>query len=150
MFSLNLSKARRGHKNKPGIRNNKPQFIPETLLKLSARSVGIKVKILDKSNNVVKEFSTLTETAKYLGVSDRTVSRIMKSGLSYDEYTYKFYTAKSYPVVLVNKKDNTLKEYPSIRAVAKDILIGRECVSKHINTDKLLKGIYKVYKNSSA
>jgi uncharacterized membrane protein len=51
--------------------------------------------------------------------------------------------------MVVNKMNNTVKEYPSLRAVAKDILVGRECVLKHINTDKLLKGIYMVSKNTS-
>lgn len=99
MFSINLSKSRRGVKYRPGIINTPKVIMNETILKLSARYAGIKVKIFDKSNNFIKEFTTITETAKYIGVSNRTINNIMKTGISYDDYTYKFEAAIGYPIL---------------------------------------------------
>jgi len=92
-FSINLSKARRGKKQKVNLLKNKtiPKFITsESILKVSSRSVGIKVKIFNSSNNLVNQFPTLTNAAKHLGVSHRTIGLILKIGVSYANFTYKF------------------------------------------------------------
>jgi len=149
IFSLNLSIARRGLKNKPFTLN---KFIPKVItseakLKLSARSLGVKVKIFDKSNNLVNEFPTMTSAAKFLGVSRRIVNNILNTGISYDDYTYKFEAAIGYYVIIVNKKDNSIKEYCSISAAAKDLAVRPESISKHINTNNLLRGVYLISRN---
>jgi len=81
-----------------------------TRQKLSSRSKGIKVKIFDNLNNLVYEFPTMTSAAKYLGVSVRTIRRILNSGISYDNYTYKFEIITEHPIVVVNIENNTIKE----------------------------------------
>lgn len=147
-FSINLSKARAGKKIKAGkLKRITPKFITsDTILKLSSRSTGIKVKIFDKSNNLVNEFPTMTSAAKYSGVSVRTIRRILNSGISYDNYTYKFETIMGNPIIVVNRENNTIKEYYSIRAVSRDIAISPSSISKYINTNKLLKDIYLISK----
>lgn len=147
-FSINLSKARIGKKIKiEKLQMITPKIItPDTRLKLSSRSAGVKVKIFDKSNNLVNEFPTMTSAAKYTGVSVRTIRRILNSGINYDNYTYKFETITGYPVVVVNIEKNTIKEYSSIRAVSRDIAISPLSISKYINTNKLLKEIYLISK----
>jgi len=66
IFSLNLSKAKKGSKYKPVIKKNIiPKVIkPEIILNLLVRHAGVKVKIFDKPKNIVKEFSTITEAAR--------------------------------------------------------------------------------------
>lgn len=147
-FSINLSKARAGKKIKVGkLKRITSKFITsDTRLKLSSRSTGIKVKIFDKSNNLVNEFPTMTSAAKYSGVSVRTIRRILNSGISYDNYTYKFETIMGHPIIVVNRENNTIKEYYSIRAVSRDIAISPSSISKYINTNKLLKDIYLISK----
>jgi hypothetical protein len=62
----------------------------EIKFKLASRSQGISVKIFDHSHNLVNQFPTMTSAAKYLGVSDRTIRRVLDTGKSYDNYIYKF------------------------------------------------------------
>jgi hypothetical protein len=146
MFSINLSKARRGKTIKSGlIINNTPKVITsETILKLSARYLGINVKIYDKFNVLINEYPTITSAAKDIGVSNKTIRKILNTGISYDNYTYKFEVAKVYPIIVMNKENDSVKEYYSISAAAKGLAVRRESVSKHINTNKLLKGIYLI------
>lgn len=147
-FSRNLSEARRGKKNKI---NKLDIFTPkdkpsETILKLSSRSAGIKVKLFDNLNNLINEFPTMASAAKYLGVSDRTVRRVLNTGISYDKYTYKFEITTAYPIMLVNSQNNETKEFYSIRALSKYIGISTSSVSKYINTNRLLKNVYLITK----
>jgi hypothetical protein len=148
LFSKNLSQARRGKSNNINKLNTiVPKHITsETRLKLSYRSKGIKVKLFDSLNNLVKEFATMTSAANYLGVSIRTIRRILNTGISYDDYIYKFETLTPHLIIVVNKKTNTIKEYCSIRAIANDIKVSTSYISKHINTNKLLKDIYLISK----
>lgn len=93
MFSVNLSKSRKG--KKLGIRinniNNISKVITtETKLKISSRCNGVTVKVFDESNNLVYEFPTMTSAAKHFGVHTKTISTIFKTGKSYDNYLYKF------------------------------------------------------------
>jgi hypothetical protein len=88
----------------------------------------------------------MTSAAKYSGVSVRTIRRILNSGISYDNYTYKFETIMGNPIIVVNRENNTIKEYYSIRAVSRDIAISPSSISKYINTNKLLKDIYLISK----
>ena len=52
--------------------------------------------------------------------------------------------ATGHVTTVINKKDNVVKVYESIRAAAKDIGVSRQTLSKYVNKDKLLKGIYMV------
>jgi group I intron endonuclease len=107
LFSKNLSAAKRGKKNNISslIKDiNKSKIITcETKLKMSSRSRGIGVKIFDHSNNLINQFSTMISAAKYLGVSDRTIRRILNTGISYDNYVYHFEVASEQPIIVVNK-----------------------------------------------
>jgi group I intron endonuclease len=91
-FSLNQSKTRRGIKYKHYIKSNKhinKEIKAETKLKLSSRVKGVSVKIFDRSNNLINEFSNMTSAAKYMGVHRKTISRIFETGI-YDDFIYKF------------------------------------------------------------
>jgi group I intron endonuclease len=145
-FSTNLSKARRGKKNKTTSYKTRARVIlPDTILKLSSRSKGIKVKIFDKLNNLIKEFPTLTSAAKYVGVSARTMGRILNTGVSYDDFIYEFYILDRTPVI-IHKENEGVKKYYSLRAAAKDIGVTLTTLLNYINTNKILKNIYRVYR----
>jgi group I intron endonuclease len=146
-FSINLSKAKRGKKNSIKLlkTNNKSNIIkPETRLNLSYRSKGVCVKLYDRSNNLVNQFSTMASAAKFIGVSDRTIRRTLETGISYDNYIYKFEVPITHPIVVFNNENNIVKEYYSIREVAKDLTVSRVSISNHIISNKLLKGIYLI------
>ena len=51
-----------------------------------------------------------------------------------------------YNTIIINKKDNSIKVYDSIRAAARDIEANRSTLSRYINKDKLLKSTYLVIK----
>jgi group I intron endonuclease len=91
-FSKNLSKARRGKTNKsPSRVNSRPKTITkETKSLISLRCQGVRVKVFDQGNNLIKEFPTITSAALHFGVNNKTISRINKTGKSYDDYIYKF------------------------------------------------------------
>ena len=84
----------------------------------------------------------MTSAAEYKGVSVRTMRRILNSGISYDNYVYKFETITKDPLVVINTENNTRKEYYSMRAISRDIAISLLSISKYINTNKVLKDIY--------
>ena len=70
--------------------NNKPKVIKlETRKKLSLRSQGVIVKVFDKSNNLVKDFPTITSAALYFGVNRRTISRYLDKDKFYSNYIFK-------------------------------------------------------------
>ena len=148
-FSKNLSEAKRGKQNninKSEIKLKPKNTTLETRLKLSCRSQGIRVKIFDSSNILINEFSSMTSAAKFLGVSDRTVRRVLSTGVSYDNFVYEFDVNSTHPLVVINKENNSIKKYCSLRAAAKDMAVNRYHISNHINTNKLLKGIYLLSK----
>ena len=147
-FSKNLSKARRGKKinvmSKVKVISN--IVTSETRLKLSSRSIGVKVKLFESNNNLINEFPSMTSAAKFLGVSVRTIRRILNTGVSYDDYTYKFEVTIGRPIKVVNKENNLAIEYHSLRAVAKDMAVSPRVILNYINTDKLLKDIYLIFR----
>jgi group I intron endonuclease len=60
----------------------------DTRLKLSLRSQGVKIKVLDKSNNLVKEFPTISSTAKYFGLSNKALSRYINNNKYYMDFIF--------------------------------------------------------------
>lgn len=62
---------------------------PETLLKMSLNSRGIKIKVFDASNRLSNEFFTITSAAKYFNVSNRTISRYLDKEKTYNGFTFK-------------------------------------------------------------
>jgi len=70
--------------------NNKPRVIKlETRNKLSLRSHGININVFDKSNNMKKQFPTITSAALYFGVHRRTICRYLDKDKFYNNYTFK-------------------------------------------------------------
>jgi len=92
MFSVNVSKAKRGKKIVKSIINintTHKVITSETRSKLSSRAEGVIVKIYN-SNNLLYIFPSMASAAKHFGVSYKTISRILKTGISYVNFVYKF------------------------------------------------------------
>jgi len=88
---IKFSKSRRGKKIKRLKTNTVPRVITtNTKFKMSLRCQGISVKIFDKCNNLINQFPTLNSAAVYLGINRATLSNIFETGISYDDYVYKF------------------------------------------------------------
>ena len=61
----------------------------ETKLKMSLRTKGVRVKVFDLENNLIKEFPTMISLALYLGISTRTVGRYLDNDIPYKNYIFK-------------------------------------------------------------
>lgn len=158
MFSINLSRSRRGKKNKPSITayykvidkssviiNNIPNSIKdETKLRKSLRSRGISVKIYDKSNNLINEFPTIRSVAKYLGVTSTTISNIFKTGKSYDNFVYKFYI-KNKKIWVCDYDNKLIKLFDDIKKVSEWSNIPYSTIYKYVKSSKLYKDKYYFY-----
>jgi len=148
IFSVNLSKARRGKNiSKMVNRVRKANIITsETRLKRASRSKGVIVKIYDNSNNFLYQFPNMGSAAKHLYLDRSTIGNIFKTGISYDNYIYKFEVITEHPIIIVNKENNSIMEYYSLREAAKGISVSAWYISKYINSGKLLKDIYLITK----
>ena len=51
-----------------------------------------------------------------------------------------------HPVKTINKENNSIKEYNSVRAAARDLCVSHATILNYIDSNKLLKGIYKITK----
>lgn len=80
---------------------------PDTLLKMSLRTHGVCVKVLDKSNNLVKTFPTITSAAKHFNISKRTMGRIENIG-TYNNFIIKF-ELKDFRVWVYNSNKELIK-----------------------------------------
>lgn len=153
MFSINLSKTRRGKKlQKSEVKNNNVKLTTyETKLKISLRNKGVSVKVLDKSGNLIHKFPTITKAAEHFGVNAKTISRIYLTGKSFDGLVYEF-----------NPIDNRIEVYDVNRQLINNFYnakkaslyfnIPKSTLSDYIKSGKLYKGKYyfiKIKKNGS-
>lgn len=144
MFSINLSKARRGKRyNKSRIKVNvTPQIhTVKTRLKMSERARGVSVKIFDKPNNLVNEFPTIRSAAKHFGVDVKTISNIFRTGISYDDYVYKF-EAKDLRVWVYNSNNNLINVLNNMTKASLLYKILPTTMYRYIKSGKLYKNLY--------
>jgi hypothetical protein len=117
IFSFNLSKAKRGKKLKSNIKiDDIPKVITlETQLKKLEKNKSVNVKIYDKLGSLIYEFPTIRSAAKHFGLDPSTIGDIYRTGISYDDYVYKFKAVNLKVHVydsnhnLVNVLDNYIK-----------------------------------------
>lgn len=67
----------------------KPKMRIETKLKLSLRSIGMKVKVYDSYHKFIMEFPTINSIAKHFNVSSSTIKRVLKLNISYQNFFLK-------------------------------------------------------------
>jgi hypothetical protein len=93
---------------------------PETLLKLKNRKLSPEALINLKNSKA--------------GVAPSNLAKINQL------------LATGHPVKIINKENNSVKEYKSVHAAAIDVAVNHATLLKYINSNKLLKGIYKITK----
>ena len=56
---------------------------------MSLRTHGVKVKVFDQENNLIKEFPTMISVALHFNISRTTVGRYLDKNKSYNGYIFK-------------------------------------------------------------
>lgn len=163
---LKISQVQRGRKISSPMRNknNNPMSL-ETINKIRQRVKGVIIKVFDENNNLVQEFPTISETAKFYGVSRVTISRYVESGRLWDnKFLFKLELKPQEPKALkVNEplplnesqinqygklvevfdKDNKLVyRFKSIRNAASFLNTSHSTLSHYIKDGKLWNNLY--------
>jgi hypothetical protein len=143
IFCLNMSKIRRGksinYSSKP---NNIVKIVtPETRSKISLTNQGINVKIFDKFNNFIYEFSSIRSTAKHFGVHPKTIGNIYRTGKSFDEFIYKF-TIKDTRICVYNINNELINILDNLKKTSLFYDISSSTLSDYIKSGKLYKNKY--------
>lgn len=148
MESKNLmSIALRGRKllvnSKSLIKLNSVNEITDlTRLKLSLRNQGVTVKIYNKFSNIlINEFSSMKSAAKYMNVDPRTLSRIFDTGISYDDFFYKF-EIKDLRIFVYDINNKLINVLGNKKKVSEVYNIPRTTLSSYIKSGKLFAKKY--------
>ena len=146
-FSIKASKIRRGKGKKWNMYTQKITKLvtPETKNKISLNNQGIYVKVFDKFNNFLFEFSSLRSTAKFFGVDPKTINNIYKTGRSFDEYNYKFYV-KDTRIQVFNPNFELIETFRNITKTSERYNIPLSTLSNYIKLRKLYKNKFYFYK----
>lgn len=115
-----------------------------TKLKLSVRGQGVNVKIFDRSGNLINQFSSMKSAANYFGITYRTISRILDTGISYDEFIYKFET-KDLRIWICNSDNKLIKVLNNAKNTSIYYNIPRSTLFDYIKSGKLYKHKYYFY-----
>jgi len=148
-FSKNLSKSRRGIRRKvikSSVKkiNNVPKVVTlETRIKLSSRTRGVSVKVFDGSN-LINEYTTITSAAKHLGIDKKIISRILNTGISYDNYIYKF-EIKDLRVWVYDSKYKLVKILDNVLKTSAWCNIPYTTIYRYIKSGKLYGNKYYFY-----
>lgn len=119
----------------------------DTKRKLSLRCQGVNVKVYDKSNNIVNEFSSIKSCALYFGLTYGTISRIFDTGVSYDEFTYKFET-KDLRIWVCDINYKLIEILENAKFTSIMYKIPRSTLSDYIKSGKLYKNKFYFYSYS--
>ncbi len=150
IFSINLSKSRRGKSITSYLRNdNMTRIITnETKVKISLRCKGISVKIFDKDKKLIKEFVTLSQAANYLGVNHKTISMIFKTGKSYDNFIYEF-NVKDTRIWIYNSNRILINILENAKETSLYYNIPRSTLSDYIKSGKLFQSKFYFHDSKS-
>ena len=125
--------------------NNKSKIIEsETKLKLSLKSHGVPIKVFDKLNNLIKEFSTMTSAANYYGVHRRTIGRYLDKNRFYNEYIFKS-NFKNNTILVYNTNHKLIKVFNNIKDASKQYDIPYSTIYGYIRSNKLYKNKFYFY-----
>ena len=120
----------------------------ETKQKLSLRTLGVNVKIYDKLDNLIKEFPTIKSTAKYFGVRSETIRKIFDTGVSNNEFIYKF-ELRDKRIWIYNYDKELIEIVDSAKKLSKKYNIPKSTLSYYIKWGKLYKNKFYFYKLNS-
>ncbi len=125
--------------------NSKPKIIgSETKLKLSLRSHGVPIKVFDKSNNLIKQFPTMTSAANYFGIHRRTIGNYLDKNKFYNEYAFRS-NFKDNTILVYNTNHKLIKVLNNIKDASKWYEIPHSTLYGYIKSSKLYKNKFYFY-----
>ena len=127
---------------------NRPRVVNlETRTKLSLRSHGIKIKVFDKSNNMIKQFRTITSVALYFGIDRRTISRYLDKEKVYNNYTFKSIIENN-TIWMYNSNHKLIKVFNSIKDASEGCKIPYSTMYGYVKSSNIYKNKFYFYKKS--
>jgi hypothetical protein len=148
-------------------KNSLSSLTPETIDKIRQRSNGVIIKVFDKDGNLVQEFPTITQTAKFYGVERSTIYRYTESGNLWDnKFLLKMelkpinpkmksdtvaplsldqtYSSRSnnHLVEVYDKNNHLVYKFNSLRDAASYLNISRPTLSNYASSGKLWNDLY--------
>jgi len=107
------------------------------------RTQGVSVKVLDKSNNLVNTFPTITSAAKHIGLSNTTISIIENKG-TYANFIFKF-EPKDFRVWVYDCNKKLVKIFNNNKETSQGCVIARSTLNAYIRSGKLYKNKFYFY-----
>lgn len=121
-----------------------PKMTLEAKLKLSLSSVGIKVMVYDKSNNIVNEFSSIRKVAKHFDVSSSTIDRVLNKNTPYKGFLFKS-KIKDNRVWVYSYNHQLIKVLNNTRKTSQYYNIPNTTLQRYIKSGKLYKNKFYFY-----
>jgi group I intron endonuclease len=123
----------------------KPRFrTPETILKLSLKSNGVSVKLLDKWGNILNTFPSINKAAKHIGIASSTIRRLPNNG-TYGSFVFKF-EINDVRVWVYDQDRNLVKVLNNTKETSERYNIPRHALCAYIRSGKLYKNKFYFYK----
>lgn len=106
---------------------------------------GIIVKVYDNTNNLVKKFSSIKETAEYYNVGVKFIRKYLDKNKNFQGYIFKS-ELKNNKVGIFNAKNELIEALDNAAKISKIYNIPRTTIFRYIKTSKLYKDKYYFYK----
>jgi group I intron endonuclease len=119
-----------------------------TRLKMSRKTIGVNVKVFDRTYNLVHEFPTITSAAKHFDISNRTIGRILDKDVPYNNFYYKS-NVKDNRVWVYSSKHKLLKILDSIKKTSEYCNTSTNTVNSYVKSGKLYKNEFYFYNVNS-
>ncbi len=113
--------------------------------RLALTNKGIIVKVYDNTNNLVKKFSSIKETAEYYNVGVGFIRKYLDNNKNFQGYILKS-ELKNNKVGIFNAKNELIEALDNAAKISKVYNIPRTTLHKYIKTSKLYKDKYYFYK----
>jgi group I intron endonuclease len=109
-------------------------------LSLSARN-GIKVKVFDINNNLIKIFPTISSAALYYDIDHNTLSKNIKLGYKINDLRFE-YELKDVRVWVFDKERNVIGVFPTANKTAEFCGTSHVAIGRYLKSGKLWKDKY--------
>lgn len=109
-------------------------------LSLSARN-GVKVKVFDKNNNLIKIFPTITNAAQYYDIDHSALSKNIKLGYKRDNLRFEA-ELKDVRVWVFNKERDMIGVFPTANKAAEFCGTSHVAIARYLKSGKLWKDKY--------
>ena len=113
--------------------------------RLALINKGITVKIYDNTNNLVKKFTSIKETAEHFNVGVGFIRKYLDNNKNFQGFILKS-EIKNNKVGIFNTKNELVEALDNAAKISKLYNIPRTTLHKYIKTSKLYKDKYYFYK----